>query len=96
MTQASFASEGVRWKMERLGEDRFGRPWFWPQHIQCYERMHLLLGRVRYACEGPDSQNDRQFVTPFHRYAPSASLRRRKFLAMIDLNLITTGGSTRC
>ena len=27
---------------------------------------------------------------------PSAGLRRRKFLAMIDLNLITTGGSTRC
>ena len=49
-------------KMKSLGEDRCGRPRFWPQRIQRYESMNFLLRRVRWPFAGPNSQDDREFV----------------------------------
>jgi hypothetical protein len=57
-----FASEGVRRNV--LARIAAGGPGFGPNGFS--ESAHFLLGRVRCPCEGPDSQNDRQFVTAWN------------------------------
>ncbi len=49
-----------RCQAERFGEDRRGRPWLGPKALTSEE--HTLLPQASVLVDGPDSQNDRQFV----------------------------------
>ena len=60
MTQASFASEGVRRNV--LARIAAGGPGFGPKAFNVKSALHFLRGDVRRPVERPNSHDNRQFV----------------------------------